>query len=95
MPKVSARRRLPKGYVYHDKSSKGNSRHHDLWCAEIYFANIRLRKRSTDKKKAQEWISRVSGMIRDAMLRVPADAEPETIRCAMLELKKTLREDIV
>ena len=90
MPKVSSRKRLPKGYVYHDKSSKGGSYRHDIWCAEIYFANVRLRKRSADKQKAQEWLEKTAQTIRTRMQQLAPDASPEQIKSVMEELKRSM-----
>ena len=59
---------MPKGYIYYDKSSKGGKYRHNRWCAEIYFANVRLRKRSCDRTELERWLELVSTTIRKSLI---------------------------
>ena len=68
MAQVSQGRRMPKGYIYYDKSSKGGKYRHNRWCAEIYFANVRLRKRSCDRTELERWLELVSTTIRKSLI---------------------------
>ena len=68
MAQVSQGRRMPKGYIYYDKSSKGGKYRHNRWCAEIYFANMRLRKRSCDRTELERWLELVSTTIRKNLI---------------------------
>lgn len=78
---------MPKGYIYYDKSSKGGKYRHNRWCAEIYFANVRLRKRSCDRTELERWLELVSTTIRKSLIWQIDEASSEAIREAMLELK--------
>ena len=89
---------MPKGYIYYDKSSKGGKYRHNRWCAEIYFANVRLRKRSCDRTELERWLDcdrtelerwleLVSTTIRKSLIWQIDEASSEAIREAMLELK--------
>lgn len=89
MAKLSTKR-LPRGFVYHDFSSKGGKARHDAWCAEIYYAGVRLRKRSKDKAKADTWLERTREVIFKTMQALPEDASPEVIADAMRKLKVVL-----
>ena len=87
MAQVSQGRGMPKGYIYYDKSSKGGKYRHNRWCAEIYFANVRLRKRSCDRTELERWLELVSTTIRKSLIWQIDEASSEAIREAMLELK--------
>ncbi len=95
MPIVSTRRRLPRGFVYRDTSSKGGTRHHCIWCAEIYFANVRIRKRGADKKELEKWLSVAAETIHRRMMALPEDARPEVIAAEMQNIKNSLRTQTV
>ena len=89
MAKLSTKR-LPRGFVYHDFSSKGGKARHDAWCAEIYYAGVRLRKRSKDKAKAEAWLERTREAISRTMQALPEDISPEVIVEVMRKLKEVL-----
>ena len=44
--------------IYHDTSSKGDGRCHDLYRAEAIINGKRVRKRFKDREKAKAWLRR-------------------------------------
>lgn len=93
MAQVSQGRRMPKGYIYYDKSSKGGKYRHNRWCAEIYFANVRLRKRSCDRTELERWLELVSTTIRKSLIRQIDEASSEAIREAISSSSTSVRSE--
>ena len=52
-----------KGFVYFDRSSKGNGKFHNKWCAEICILKVRLRRRNKDKEELARCLNAVKSDI--------------------------------
>lgn len=47
--------------VYHDTSSKGNGKRHDIYRATAIINGRRVRKRFADREEAKTWLRRKGG----------------------------------
>lgn len=91
MAQMSLGRRMPKGYIYKDKSSKGGKYRHNRWCAEIYFANVHFRKRSCDREVVERWLKQDQAIIYDGLIVWSGESSTESICEAIRELKRSNR----
>ena len=81
-----------KGYVYFDQSSKGHGKRHNLWCAEIQIAGVRLRKRSSDQADLERWLGEVRAVLSQDFSDIPAAQNYEVVAEAVRNMKPKLMQ---
>ena len=81
-----------KGYVYLDQSSKGSGKRHNIWCAEIQIAGVRLRKRSSDPAELERWLGEVRPVLSQDFSDIPAAQNYEIVADAVRIMKPKLMQ---
>lgn len=82
----------PKGSVYLDRSSKGAGKKHNIWCAEISIAGVRLRKRSSNREELERWLGEIRAVLSQDFSGVPAAKDYEIVSQAVRIMKPKLMQ---